>query len=61
MMRTMPLWGIRARDVFLHDGRATDIATAIKLHDGQGNAAAQAFQALNPAQQQQIVDFIETL
>jgi CxxC motif-containing protein (DUF1111 family) len=61
MMRTMPLWGIRARDVFLHDGRATDIATAIKLHDGQGKAVAQAFQALNPAQQQQIVDFIETL
>jgi len=26
-----------------------------------GKAAAQAFQALNPAQQQQVVDFIETL
>jgi CxxC motif-containing protein (DUF1111 family) len=61
MIRTMPLWGIRARDIYLHDGRATDVATAIKLHDGQGKAAAQAFEALTPAQQQQIVDFIETL
>ncbi len=25
MMRTMPLWGIRARVIFLHDGRATDL------------------------------------
>ncbi len=61
MMRTMPLWGIRAREFFLHDGRASDIPTAIILHDGQGKAAAQAFQNLSPAQQQQIVDFIETL
>ncbi len=61
MMRTMPLWGIRAREFFLHDGRASDIPTAIVLHDGQGKAAAQAFQGLSPAQQQQVVDFIETL
>jgi len=61
MMLTMPLWGIRGRDVFLHDGRVTDVTRAIILHDGQGKAAAQAFQALNPAQQQQVVDFIETL
>jgi CxxC motif-containing protein (DUF1111 family) len=47
LMRTMPLWGIRARQVFLHDGRATDLRTAIKLHDGQGQAAAAASSALN--------------
>jgi CxxC motif-containing protein (DUF1111 family) len=61
MMRTMPLWGIRAREVFLHDGRAADIATAIVLHDGQGKAVSQAFQSLSPSEQQQIIDFIETL
>lgn len=61
MVRTMPLWGIRAREFYLHDGRAADIPTAILLHDGQGKAAAQAFQALSPSQRQQIVDFIETL
>jgi len=61
LMRTMPLWGIRAREFFLHDGRAADLATAITLHDGQGKAAARAFQALGPGEQQQIVEFIETL
>jgi hypothetical protein len=29
MMRTPPLWGIRAKSIFLHDGRASDIPTAI--------------------------------
>jgi CxxC motif-containing protein (DUF1111 family) len=61
MMRTAPLWGIRAREVFLHDGRATDLPTAISLHDGQGKAAAQAFEALTSQQQQEVVDFLNTL
>ncbi len=61
MMRTMPLWGIRAREVFLHDGRATDIPTAISLHAGQAAPAAAAFGALTPAQQQSVVDFLNTL
>ena len=39
MMRTAPLWGLRAKSVFLHDGRASDLPTAISLHDGQGKAA----------------------
>ena len=61
MVRTMPLWGIRAREVFLHDGRATDIPTAISLHAGQAARAAAAFGALTPAQQQSVVDFLNTL
>jgi CxxC motif-containing protein (DUF1111 family) len=61
MMRTMPLWGIRARVIFLHDGRATDLPTAISLHDGQGAAAAAAFESLNPQQQTDLMDFLNTL
>ncbi len=61
MMRTMPLWGIRARDVFLHDGRASDLPTAISLHDGQAAAAAAAFKALSSPQQTNVVDFLNTL
>jgi CxxC motif-containing protein (DUF1111 family) len=61
LMRTMPLWGIRARQIFLHDGRATDLPTAINLHDGQGRAAAAAFSALNNTQQQEVIDFLNTL
>jgi hypothetical protein len=61
MMRTAPLWGVRAKSVYLHDGRAGDIATAISLHDGQGKAASQAFQALSTSQQQDLVNFLDTL
>ena len=61
MMRTMPLWGLRAREVFLHDARATDLPTAIMLHAGQGQAAADAFAALSSTQQNQILAFLMTL
>lgn len=61
LMRTMPLWGIRAREIFLHDGRATDLPTAISLHDGQGAAAAAAFNALSAQQQTNLIGFLNTL
>ena len=61
MMRTMPLWGLRARVIFLHDGRATDLPTAISLHDGQGATAATNFNALSAAQKSNLIDFLNTL
>ncbi len=61
MMRTAPLWGVRAKSVYLHDGRAGDVPTAISLHDGQGKAASQGFQALSTSQQQDLVNFLDTL
>jgi CxxC motif-containing protein (DUF1111 family) len=47
MMRTAPLWGLRFRTKFLHDGRATSATAAIQAHAGQGAAAASAFNALS--------------
>jgi CxxC motif-containing protein (DUF1111 family) len=61
MMRTAPLWGVRAKSVLLHDGRAGDIPTAISLHDGQGKAAAQAFGALSSSQQQSVINFLNSI
>jgi CxxC motif-containing protein (DUF1111 family) len=46
-MRTAPLWGLRFRTKFLHDGRASSVSAAIQAHAGQGAAAAAAFNALN--------------
>jgi cytochrome c551/c552 len=60
MMRTAPLWGVRAKTKMLHDGRATTIPEAVGLHDGQGAAARNAFQALTAAQQDQVVAFLNT-
>ncbi|HLK11449.1 MAG TPA: di-heme oxidoredictase family protein [Candidatus Binatia bacterium] len=61
LMRTAPLWGVRGKSRFLHDGRAPDLATAVTLHDGQAQAAATAFRALSAAQQQSLVDFLNSL
>jgi CxxC motif-containing protein (DUF1111 family) len=61
MMRTAPLWGLRAKSSYLHDGRAGDLVTAIVLHDGQAKAAAKAFEALSPQQQADLITFLETL
>jgi hypothetical protein len=61
MMRTAPLWGIRARSRFLHDGRAETIPDAITLHDGQGADAADAFRRLSITQQQRVIDFLNTI
>jgi CxxC motif-containing protein (DUF1111 family) len=47
LMRTAPLWGLRFRTKFLHDGRATTITAAIQAHAGQGAATAAAFNALS--------------
>jgi len=61
MMRTAPLWGARAKSRYLHDGRAEDLPAAIELHDGQGAQAAAAFGQLSPVQQQELVDFLDTI
>jgi CxxC motif-containing protein (DUF1111 family) len=60
-MRTSPLWGIRFRTVLLHDGRTTDIATAILAHDGQGAAASAAFNRLKAKDQAALVRYVSTL
>jgi CxxC motif-containing protein (DUF1111 family) len=60
-MRTAPLWGIRFRNHLLHDGRTSDIPTAIRAHDGQGLAAARAFGLLNATDQHNLVQFVRSL
>ena len=66
--RTAPLWGIGQRVFFLHDGRTTDLLVAIQDHasdDGEFHSEADAvidsFQALSPAEQQELVNFLRSL
>ena len=60
-MRTAPLWGIRVRNKLLHDGRTTDIGTAILAHDGQGAAAREAFRLLSGPNQHNLTEFVRSL
>jgi CxxC motif-containing protein (DUF1111 family) len=60
-MRTQPLWGNRFENRFLHDGRAANVAEAIRFHDGQADAARDAFNALKPDDQHALVQFVRSL
>jgi CxxC motif-containing protein (DUF1111 family) len=47
MMRTAPLWGLRFRNHYLHDGSETDLTHAIRRHAGQAAASVTSFNALS--------------
>ncbi len=69
-IRTASLWGVRARNAILHDGRvlggtfASRISAAVGWHNVQGSeaqASAQDYNELTPAEQAAIVAFLDSL
>jgi CxxC motif-containing protein (DUF1111 family) len=59
--RTQPLWGVTLSQPYLHDGRAETLTDAITLHGGEAQAIRDAFVALTPAEQADILSFLEKL
>lgn len=62
--RTVPLWGLGQRIFLLHDGRTTNLITAIQDHASHGSEASfveEQFFNLNSTQQQEILDFLRSL
>jgi CxxC motif-containing protein (DUF1111 family) len=63
--RTTPLWGLSFRTVYLHDGRAMSVMTAIEDHsvnnDGEAAQVIQGFNALSPLDQADLIAFINSL
>ena len=60
-MKTAPLWGLRGRGPFLHDGRATTIPEAIRAHDGKAAAARDRFNALASEDVQRLLAFLNAI
>jgi CxxC motif-containing protein (DUF1111 family) len=61
-IRTAPLWGIRARNRFLHQGLNVTIFDVIQLHAGQATAARNNFNnALSAAQRSDLIAFVLSL
>jgi len=60
-LKTAPLWGLRVRPRFLHDGRALTIVDAILAHSGEATAARNRFAQLDDSSRQQLIDFLKTL
>ena len=61
MMRTAPLWGIRARNRFMHEGLNITIFDSIQLHAGQATAARNNFNALTAGQRSDLIAFVLSL
>ena len=62
--RTAPLWGLGQRIFLLHDGRTTDLLSAIEAHESNGSEATNVeanFDNLTPSQQQDVLNFLRSL
>ena len=59
-IRTPPLWGLRHRDLLLHDGRAATVEEAILLHGGEGEGSRLRFEALDPEGRAALLRFVSS-
>jgi CxxC motif-containing protein (DUF1111 family) len=60
-LRSTPLWGLRFRERFLHDGRALTVDDAVRAHGGDADAAASAWAAASDADRASVLAFLSTL
>jgi CxxC motif-containing protein (DUF1111 family) len=59
--RTPPLWGLRLRKFYFHDGRTSDLTQVIALHGGEGLIARDRFLALSASDQADLLAFLRSL
>ncbi len=62
--RTAPLWGLGQRIFLLHDGRTTNLVTAIQdhaSHNSEATIVEEQFFELSTTQQQDVLDFLRSL
>ncbi len=60
-VRTVPLWGVRARGRFMHDAASHSFADAIARHGGQAATARSNFGALSAADRNRVLVFLSSL
>jgi CxxC motif-containing protein (DUF1111 family) len=61
-LRTAPLWGVRTKTRFMHDLKSESLADAINRHRGEARGVVDNFhENLTPAQQQQLITFLNSL
>jgi CxxC motif-containing protein (DUF1111 family) len=62
--RSAPLWGLGQRIFFLHDGRTSDLVTAIRAHASNGSEATTTinnYNNLSEQQKQDLLNFLRSL
>jgi CxxC motif-containing protein (DUF1111 family) len=59
--RTTPLWGLSHKTFYLHDGRTTDLNTAIQAHGGEATTVIQNYNALSSTDKSNLLQFLKSL
>jgi CxxC motif-containing protein (DUF1111 family) len=59
--RTEPLMGVRFMKTLLHDGKATTIEQAIRLHGGEAAASRKRFEELSQVSRDALLRFLKSL
>ncbi len=62
--RSAPLWGLGQRVFFLHDGRTSDLISAIRAHASSGseaNGVVGNYLLLSETQKQHLLNFLRSL
>ena len=60
-IRTAPLWGLRTRSRFMHDGLSLTLTDAILRHADEALDVIDQFQALTAADKEQLLAFLQSL
>jgi CxxC motif-containing protein (DUF1111 family) len=59
--RTTPLYGLRLRMQYMHDGRVQTIESAIRLHGGEAESSRALHETLAPTEQANLLRFLLSL
>lgn len=59
--RTTPLWGLRHKSFYLHDGRTKSLEEAITLHGGQAAKHSAEFKKLKDSEKKDLIAFLRSL
>jgi len=59
--RTMPLWGLRTRSRYMHDGLSLTLNEAILRHSGESAAPIVFYQFLTTTQRSNLLTFLRSL
>jgi CxxC motif-containing protein (DUF1111 family) len=60
-LRSVPLWGLRTRSRFLHDGLSVTHNDAILRHAGEAASVTSRYRGLSQTQRNQILTFLRSL
>ncbi len=59
--RTPPLWGVADSAPYLHDGRASTLDEAIRLHGGEAEATSERYRKLDSRDRRELLLFLQSL